>query len=366
VEEKILSNLQERIFLEKECAFESRIINLELESLERAIFKIDDFTWTDPEEAKEVPIVNIPTPKLSEPLNGTQDPSVDVVKVDPVSKPVKLSPTLLKKSEKKTTHAVKGKSVENVLPKRNDSTRDAKRVGTDKAKSVKPPTSPSRRNQTKEANSTPKPNSSNKPFLGLNFTKSTFEIGENSKAKLTKPISPFKNCFPTLVKPSSNSKSVPVTDKRRNEGRTNVKQRDLQKESWKPSTKNFNASPKRHSPRHAGLGYVPSAHFSNHKNVKANSGNNAFMNFNKMFSLIRNYMCDGFGFPRASSPKSQRRKKRNFSRSASPHSTTSPTPKEKSEKGTSSKANSDTNPKEPNWQWVPKIPFLQVSLCASV
>ena len=54
------------------------------------------------------------------------------------------------------------------------------------------------------------------------------------------------------------------------------------------------------------------------------------------------------------------------SRSASPHSTTSPTPKEKSEKGTSSKANSDTNPKEPNWQWVPKIPFLQVSLCASV
>ena len=41
VQEKILFDLQDRLSLEKECAFEARIRDLELESLENAIFEID-------------------------------------------------------------------------------------------------------------------------------------------------------------------------------------------------------------------------------------------------------------------------------------------------------------------------------------
>ena len=48
VEEKILSDLQDRLFSKKECAFETRIKNLELDSLEKAIFKSDCTFWTFP------------------------------------------------------------------------------------------------------------------------------------------------------------------------------------------------------------------------------------------------------------------------------------------------------------------------------
>ena len=41
VEENVLSKIQDRLFLEKECAFETGIRNLDLDSLERAIFKSD-------------------------------------------------------------------------------------------------------------------------------------------------------------------------------------------------------------------------------------------------------------------------------------------------------------------------------------
>ena len=150
-----------------------------------------------------------------------------------------------------------------------------------------------------------------------------------------------------------------MTDKRKKEGETNVKIRSPPKESLKPSHQNFTGFPKSDSPKYVGLGYVPPAHFSNSMNVKANNHvNNAFMKFsNDMFSFFRKFMCDGLANPRANvhSPHPQRRKKRNSSRSASPNSTKSPMPKEKSKKGTSSKVNCDTNPKEPIWQWVPKL-----------
>ena len=113
-----------------------------------------------------------------------------------------------KEPEKKNIYVVKGKNVENVLPKKNDMTKDRKWVGTDKVKSVKPPTSNSQRGHTKGANSPLKPNDPCKTSPGLNFEKSTFEFGENSKTKPVKSISLIQKCFPTFAKPSSNSNSV--------------------------------------------------------------------------------------------------------------------------------------------------------------
>ena len=148
-----------------------------------------------------------------------------------------------------------------------------------------------------------------------------------------------------------------MTDKRRKKDTTDVKRKAPQKEILKPGMKNFTALPKEHRPKNAGLGYVSPTHISISKNVKNNNHvNNAFQKFgNDMLNYFRKYMCNGMCNPRANfhSPKSQRRKK-NSSRSSTPHSTKSPLPKEKSKKGTSSKDNCEANPKKPNWQWVPK------------
>ena len=80
----------------------------------------------------------------------------------------------------------------------------AKWVGTDKVKSVKPPTSNNQKCHTKRANSPLKPNAPCKTIPGLNFERSTFEVGENSKTKQVKSTTFVQNCFSTCGKPSSN------------------------------------------------------------------------------------------------------------------------------------------------------------------
>ena len=101
-------------------------------------------------------------------------------------------------------------------------------------KSVKPPTSNSQKGHIERANSPLKPNAPCKTIPGLIFEKSTFEVGENSKTKqVVKSTSLFQNSFSTCVKPSSNSKFVPLTDKRKKEGETDVKRKNHQKESLK-------------------------------------------------------------------------------------------------------------------------------------
>ena len=123
VQEKILSDLQDSFSLEKECAFEARIRNLEIESLEKAIFHTDHISWTIP-EAKVVPIVEIQTPKLTTSSNKMHGKSVKNVTVSPDCE-INTSPSSSKEPEKKIIRLTKSKSVKMVVPKKNDMTKDA-------------------------------------------------------------------------------------------------------------------------------------------------------------------------------------------------------------------------------------------------
>ena len=232
IQEKILSDLQDRLYLEKECAFEANIRDYELKSLDKAIFETDHISWTIP-KAKVASDVNTLTPKPTTSSTKPHGKSVKNVKVTLDNK-IKTSSSSSKLNEKKNIQLTKSKSAEKVVPKRNDMTRDVKRVGTDGEKSVKPSTSKSQRSHTEGTKPPLKANVHCKTIPGLIFEKNTFEIGENSKAKPDKTNSPNQKRFPTFVKPSSNSNSVPVTDTRRNEGPNDVKTKNPQKENLKP------------------------------------------------------------------------------------------------------------------------------------
>ena len=68
--------------LEKECAFEARIRNLELESLEKAIFETDHISWTI-HEAKVVPAIELKTLKSNTSSNKMHGKSVKNVMISP-------------------------------------------------------------------------------------------------------------------------------------------------------------------------------------------------------------------------------------------------------------------------------------------
>ncbi|KAJ9566781.1 hypothetical protein OSB04_002747 [Centaurea solstitialis] len=206
-----------------------------------------------------------------------------------------------------------------------------------------------------------------KPIKGLDFDSSTFEVGETSRLK---PNQPFNSTKPNFskpssgkggksisAKPSSNSCHALNADARRKNGGKNVKppRKDHQERN-----NNFLAFPKKRSPGCAGLGYAPPS-VGFHSNMSVNRNHN----LNDAFDTFRNDMCfmfdnflrygvtNSFNSPK-SNVKSRKRRGRKRGKAKSSSSVESPTPKEKSEKGTAPTVSSISNPKEPIWQWVPK------------
>ncbi|KAJ9542078.1 hypothetical protein OSB04_028584 [Centaurea solstitialis] len=146
-------------------------------------------------------------------------------------------------------------------------------------------------------------------------------------------------------------------DGRRKYGGRNVKppRKDHQERN-----NSFSAFPKRRSPGRAGLGYAPpSVGFQSNMSVNRNRNlNDAFDTFyNDMCFMLDNFLrygvANSFNATK-SNVKSRKRRGRKRGKAKSSSSVESPTPKEKSEKGTAPIFSSISNPKEPIWQWVPK------------
>ncbi|KAJ9556809.1 hypothetical protein OSB04_011423 [Centaurea solstitialis] len=231
----------------------------------------------------------------------------------------------------------------------------AKSVGTDREKSVKPQTPKGLRNQNSKSNDAC---ASVKPIKGLDFSSSTFAVGENSKAKPNQPLASLKPNFQkspsakggksTSEKPSSNSHRAFNADARRKDGRRNVKPpgRDHPRKNNR-----FNAFPKRHRPSHTGSGHAsPSVGFYSNMSVnRKHTLNNALDAFhNDMCSMFDNFLCNGVAnsFNAYNSNAYSRKRKGNKKGNKNPSpSVKSPAPKEKSKKGTTLKTSVVTNPK---------------------
>ncbi|KAJ9552737.1 hypothetical protein OSB04_016782 [Centaurea solstitialis] len=130
--------------------------------------------------------------------------------------------------------------------------KGAKRVGTDREKSVKPHTPKGLQNKKSNSNDAC---ASVKPIKGLDFNSSTFDVGETSRVKPNQPFNSTKPNFSKLtsgkggksisVKPSSNSHHALNADGRRKDGGKNVKppRKDHQERN-----NTFLAFPKKRSP----------------------------------------------------------------------------------------------------------------------
>ncbi|KAJ9545055.1 hypothetical protein OSB04_024762 [Centaurea solstitialis] len=242
--------------------------------------------------------------------------------------------------------------------------KGAKRVGTDREKSVKPHTPKGLQNKKSNSNDAC---ASVKPIKGLDFNSSTSDVGETSRVKPNQPFNSNKPNFSKpssgkggksiSIKPSSNSHHALNADARRKDGGKNVKppRKDLQERN-----NTFTSFPKKRSPGRVGLGYAPPS-VGYHSNMSVNRNRN----LNDAFDTFRNDMCfmfdnflrygvtNSFNAPK-SNVKSRKRSGRKRGKAKSSSSVESPRPKEKSEKGTTPTVSSISNPKEPIWQWVPK------------
>ncbi|KAJ9566847.1 hypothetical protein OSB04_002813 [Centaurea solstitialis] len=237
-------------------------------------------------------------------------------------------------------------------------------VGTDKGKSVKPHAPKGLQKKHLKSNDA---RNSVKPIKSLNFHSSSFEVGETSQLQPNQPFNSTKPKFskkssgnggksiPTI--PSSNSHRACHADARKKDGGTNVKP---PRKDHHGRNNSFSAFPKKHSPSHASLGYVPPSVGKN-LNMSVNSNrnlNDAFNTFrNDMYFMFDNFLR--YGVPNSfyapnSNVKSRKRRGRKRGKGKSSSSVKSPQPKEKSEKGTSPTDLSVSNPQEPIWQWVPK------------
>ncbi|KAJ9542245.1 hypothetical protein OSB04_028751 [Centaurea solstitialis] len=256
--------------------------------------------------------------------------------------------------------------------------KGAKRVGTDKDKSVKPHTPKGLQN---------KKSNSNDACASVKPIKSTFEVGETSRLKPNQPFNSTKPNFSTpsskkggqsiSVKPSSNSHRALNADARRKDGGKNVKppRKDHQERN-----NTFSAFPKKRSPGRAGLGYAPPS-VGFHSNMSVNRNRNlsdAFDTFRNdmcfMFDnflrydvtnslkglVLQNYIGDSLihfeeVIPSLNAPKSnvksRKRRGRKRGKAKSSSSVESPTPNEKSKKRTAPTVSSISNPKEHIWQW---------------
>ncbi|KAJ9555952.1 hypothetical protein OSB04_010566 [Centaurea solstitialis] len=208
-----------------------------------------------------------------------------------------------------------------------------------------------------------------KPIKSLELNPSSFEVGENSRAKPNQK-QPFNSTKPNFQKPSSGKGGKSISHKpssnshiasnavgRKEDGGQNVKPPRKDQGRNNP----FSAFPKRRGPVRADLGHAPpSVGFDSNLSVTRNG------NLNNVFATFRNDMCTMFDnllcFGVASSlnahnlnAKSHKRRRRRRGNSKTSSSVQSPMPKEQSEKETApSVLPASSNPKEPIGQWVPK------------
>ncbi|KAJ9561221.1 hypothetical protein OSB04_006381 [Centaurea solstitialis] len=320
--------------------------------LRRKVMNFENFYSLDSDDDKTSHVLNHsmanPKPKPDLDPNVEYDVKIFLDEGD--------DPSVVSKSEKPVESQASGSEKSN--PK------GAKCVGTDREKSVKPHTPKGLQNKKSNSNDAC---ASVKPIKGLDFDSSTFEVGETSRLK---PNQPFNSTKPNFskpssgkggksisAKPSSNSHHALNADARRKYGGKNVKppRKDHQERN-----NTFSAFPKRCSPGRAGLGYAPpSVGFQSNMSVNRNRNlNDAFDTFrNDMCFMFDNFLRYGaahsFNAPK-SNLKSRKRRGRKRGKAKSSSSVESPTPKEKSEKGTAPTVSSISNPKEPIWQWVPK------------
>ncbi|KAJ9545078.1 hypothetical protein OSB04_024785 [Centaurea solstitialis] len=258
------------------------------------------------------------------------------------------------------------KSVESRAPiSEKSNPKGEKSVGTDKGKSVKPHAPKGLQKKHSKSNDA---RTSVKPIKSLDFDSSSFDVGETSQLKSNQPFYYTKPKFSKMssgkggnsipTKPSSNSHRVVHADARRKDGGQDVKP---PRKDHRGRNNSFTAFPKQHSPGRAGLGYAPPS-VGFHSNMSVNSNHN----LNDAFNTFRNGMCvmfDNFLRYGVTNPlnapksyvKSRKRRERKRGKAKSSSSVGSPPPKEKSEKGTTPTVLSDSNPKEPIWQWVSHV-----------
>ncbi|KAJ9560513.1 hypothetical protein OSB04_005673 [Centaurea solstitialis] len=212
-----------------------------------------------------------------------------------------------------------------------------------------------------------------KPIKSLELNSSSFEVGENSRAKPNQK-QPFNSTKPNFQKPSSGKGGKSISHKpssnshiasnavgRKEDGGQNVKPPRKDQGRNNP----FTAFPKWRGPNHAGLGHAPpSVGFDSNLSVTRNG------NLNNVFATFRNDMCTMFDnllrFGVANSlnahdlnAKSHKRRRRRRRNSKTSSSVQSPMPKEQSEKETApSVLNASSNPKEPIGQWVSHVWYI--------
>ncbi|KAJ9546342.1 hypothetical protein OSB04_018885 [Centaurea solstitialis] len=255
--------------------------------LRRKVMDFENFYSLDSDDDTTYPVLNHsmanPKPKPDMDPNVAYDVKVFLDEGDDPSGLIpKKKKSVVLKPEKPAESQASGSEKSN--PK------GAKRVGTDREKSVKPHTPKVLQNKNSNSNDAC---ASVKPIKSLDFDSSTFEVGETSRVKPTQPFNYTKPNFSKpssgkggksiSVKPSSNSHHALNADARRKDGGKNVKppRKDHQERN-----NTFLASPKKHSPGRAGLGYAPpSVGFHSHMSVNRNR------NLNDTFDAFRNDMC---------------------------------------------------------------------------
>jgi len=217
---------------------------------------------------------------------------------------------------------------------KKDTTSGAKYEGTDNLKSFKPHTPKSQRGLYKQVYVPVAPK-----LILISENTSSNEKGllKENLQQLNEPTQSLKS---NLVKPSSNSTSVFIPDKRRKEGLAFEK--DVKRRPSKQQSFNL-AFQKCHSYKRSGLGYEPQV-----VDVVCNKLRSTYLiddvmcNYNKS-SYFNDYLCRGSYYSVESFKSKYQKSKKN----------TSPKVYRK-KKIISANQTVSTNPKEPIMQWVPK------------
>ncbi|KAJ9542562.1 hypothetical protein OSB04_029068 [Centaurea solstitialis] len=162
--------------------------------------------------------------------------------IDPCAEPCDDSSGFIPRKPKSVISKPENSTETHALGPEKNKPEGAKGAGTDKEKSVKPHTPRGLRTQNSKSKDVC---ASVKPIKGLDSNSSTFEVGENSRAKPNQPLTSSK---PNFSKPSSEK------DGRRKDGGKNVKppSSDHQRKNNR-----FTTFPKRHGPSHAGVQAMP-------------------------------------------------------------------------------------------------------------
>ncbi|KAJ9558522.1 hypothetical protein OSB04_013136 [Centaurea solstitialis] len=252
--------IAKELFYDERMMYRQSLTNqsVSISLLRRKVMDFENFYSLDSDDDTTSPVLNHsmanPKPKPDLDPNVAYDVKVFLDEGDDPSGLIpKKKKSVVLKPEKPAESQASGSEKSN--PK------GAKRVGTDREKSVKSHTPKGLQNKNSNSNGAC---ASVKPIKSLDFDSSTFEVGETSRVKPNQRFSSTKPNFPKpssgkggksiSVKPSSNSHRALNADARRKDGGKNVKppRKDHQERN-----NTFSAFPKRRSPGRAGLGYAP-------------------------------------------------------------------------------------------------------------